>query len=235
MEMLNDWRERHKDVIVSFLQYLNAQTDQFVLKGGTALMLCYGLNRFSEDVDLDGRKQDIKEIARRFCGIKGYSYGISKDTPTVRRCMIDYGFSEKNLKIEVSYRQKTIDPEDVVIIHGLQVYTIDRLAQLKASAYQNRDRIRDLFDLSFICKNYYDELSRSTKNVVRDAVANKGLEQFDFLLETQNDPLIDKDELASNFLEMHDRLGLLIDDDSQLIQAEDTPKPQADLKCGRRR
>ena len=27
------------------------------LKGGTALLLCYGLDRFSEDIDLDGRKK----------------------------------------------------------------------------------------------------------------------------------------------------------------------------------
>jgi hypothetical protein len=30
----------------------------FVLKGGTALMLAYGLPRFSTDLDYDGRKED---------------------------------------------------------------------------------------------------------------------------------------------------------------------------------
>ena len=51
----------HKKVIIDFLNYLNSQTDQFILKGGTALMLCYGLNRFSEDIDLDGFKQIPRE------------------------------------------------------------------------------------------------------------------------------------------------------------------------------
>ena len=57
-----DWQTNHGNFIEAFLLFLNKQTDQFVLKGGTALSLCYGLDRFSEDIDLDGRKQDIKEI-----------------------------------------------------------------------------------------------------------------------------------------------------------------------------
>ena len=60
-----DWQTNHGNFIEAFLLFLNKQTDQFVLKGGTALSLCYGLDRFSEDIDLDGRKQDIKEIVKR--------------------------------------------------------------------------------------------------------------------------------------------------------------------------
>jgi predicted nucleotidyltransferase component of viral defense system len=39
--------------MVSYLLLLNKRTDQFILKGGTALARCYGLDRFSEDIDLD--------------------------------------------------------------------------------------------------------------------------------------------------------------------------------------
>lgn len=46
------WQPWHKEVMVDCLNYLNRFTDQFVLKGSTALMLCYGLNRFSEDIYL---------------------------------------------------------------------------------------------------------------------------------------------------------------------------------------
>lgn len=52
---MSDWREQHGVVISLFLKYLNSQTDDFVLKGGTALMTCYKLDRFSEDIDLDGK------------------------------------------------------------------------------------------------------------------------------------------------------------------------------------
>ena len=67
--MFNDWRDTHGKVILDFLKCLNKETDQFTLKGGTALLTCYGLDRFSEGIDLDGRKRDIRETARRFCNI----------------------------------------------------------------------------------------------------------------------------------------------------------------------
>ena len=40
-----DWQTNHGNFIEAFLLFLNKQTDQFVLKGGTALSLCYGLDR----------------------------------------------------------------------------------------------------------------------------------------------------------------------------------------------
>ena len=70
-----DWQTNHGNFIEAFLLFLNKQTDQFVLKGGTALSLCYGLDRFSEDIDLDGRKQDIKEIVKRLSLIHIYGKG----------------------------------------------------------------------------------------------------------------------------------------------------------------
>ena len=55
---MKDWKELHEKILISYLLLLNKQTDQFILKDGTALSRCYGLDRFSEDIDLDGHKQD---------------------------------------------------------------------------------------------------------------------------------------------------------------------------------
>ena len=61
-------RELHKTVITNFLAFLNKSSDQFVLKGGTSLMMCYGLNRFSEDIDLDANhKFQFFKIVEQFC------------------------------------------------------------------------------------------------------------------------------------------------------------------------
>ena len=46
---------------------------------------------------------------------------------------------------------------------------------------------------------------------MQDCVSYKGLEQFDYLIATQNDPLIDSDKLAEDFLSMYDKLGLLME------------------------
>ena len=147
-----DWQTNHGNFIEAFLLFLNKQTDQFVLKGGTALSLCYGLDRFSEDIDLDGRKQDIKEIVKRFCVNHGVNFRVAKDTETVKRCIIDYGNDVHPLKIEVSYRNKNLGLEeaskDWTQIHGIKVYGIDALARMKAMAYQGRDKkgpLRPLF------------------------------------------------------------------------------------------
>jgi len=40
------WRKEHGEAIAAFTKYLNEKTDNFVLKGGTALYLCYNLDRF---------------------------------------------------------------------------------------------------------------------------------------------------------------------------------------------
>lgn len=86
---------------------------------------------------------------------------------------------------------------------------MDRLAKMKAAAYGARDKIRDLYDIVFICKEKFSDLSEGTKEILSDAIGAKGLEQFDYLIATQKDPLIDKEKLASDFLEVNDKLGLL--------------------------
>lgn len=211
-ENLASWQIEHEKVIANFLSYLNKQTDQFVLKGGTALRQCYGLDRFSEDIDLDCTKQRITEILRRYCAEHGFSYRLAKDTQSVCRCFLHYGDVPKDLKIEVSYRRKFIAPETKTTIHGIEVYTLDALARMKADAYLGRDRLRDLYDLAFIVNHYGESLSPSTLDSVAQSVQNKGLEQFDYLIETQEDPLINKDQLANDFLNLYQRLNINLDD-----------------------
>ena len=205
-------QNRHKAIMEQFLSVLNHNTDKYVLKGGTALMLCYGLDRFSEDIDLDGSNDYIKEIVHKFCTDNGYNYRIAKDTPSVSRFMIHYNDKmNRPLKVEVSYRKRNIDPETTAVISGIRVYKIDSLCQQKAHAYEARDQIRDLYDVCFICNKYFDSLTASTISGLSDAVAHKGIEHFDYVTRNQSDPLIDPDELASSFLTMMDKLGLIND------------------------
>lgn len=210
-----------------YLHELNQQQDSVILKGGTALMLCYGLNRFSEDIGLDSPHYKLKEFTKRFCSKYGYDYRIAKDTQTVQRFMIHYRDGSKPLKVEISYRNKVILPNTYQKINDISVYTIDRLAQLKASAYQGRDKIRDLYDVCFICNNYYSELSESTQNLIRDALSFKGFEHFDYIVNTQSDPLIDKNQLAEDYLKMYDKLDLLYTSDEKNTLAQDKDSKHA--------
>ncbi|MCR5797637.1 MAG: nucleotidyl transferase AbiEii/AbiGii toxin family protein [Eubacterium sp.] len=207
------WKEKHCLVIESFLDELNKVSGRYVLKGETALMECYNLSRFSEDIDLDGTsKNEIFRVVERFCKNHGYTYRIAKDSPTVSRFMIDYGgvnqYGSKPLKIEVSYRKKIIQKSNIKKINGYTVYNLDTLGIMKYQAYLARDKIRDLHDIVFIVNNYYDCLQSSTIVGITNALAEKGLEQFYYIISTQDDELIDKDKLETDFLKAFELLEL---------------------------
>ena len=96
------------------------------LKGGTALLLCYGLDRFSEDIDLDGRKK--LNLQSRLGAVLSrvtteHDIRIVKDTDTVQRIKIRYKtpVATANLKIEVSYRTG-FDEIDLADIKGIKTY-----------------------------------------------------------------------------------------------------------------
>lgn len=210
--MLQDWQILHKEVIFDFLYFLNSKTNKFILKGGTSLMLCYGLTRFSEDIDLDGFDTQffkyvdlfVKSFNHKYSGL---TYRKAKDTSTVKRVFIHYGGS-KPLKIEVSYRRRSISSNDFCIISGISVYSIENIMSMKIGAFQGRDKIRDLFDIVFVYLNYKSCLSNEVISLLTNAVAFKGVEQFDYLISNQSDPLIDNNVLLDGFLTMYYDLGL---------------------------
>lgn len=209
MLTLTPQQQRHKDLIHDFLIYINSQDDQYILKGGTALMECYGLDRFSENVDLDGHGDSIKDYVDRFAKKRGIDYQVVKDTSTVKRFMLHNGGDL--IKVEVSCRYKHINPATVNKINGISVYNLDTLAMMKNNAYQSRAKIRDLYDLSFILAHHWDDVSQQTKAAVADALSYNGLERFYYHVQTQQDALVPKDrleEMTNNFLSVYDRLGL---------------------------
>jgi len=46
-------QEYGRKLLRAVAEAISKDNSSIVLKGGTALMLCYGLERFSEDIDLD--------------------------------------------------------------------------------------------------------------------------------------------------------------------------------------
>lgn len=64
---MNDYQIKQLEIMENFLKDLNRETASFVLKGVTALMLCYDLDRFSEDIDFDGTIEKIKPYVEKFC------------------------------------------------------------------------------------------------------------------------------------------------------------------------
>lgn len=209
--MYNDWRDAHYCIMVNAIAYLGSISNGYILKGGTALFLGYGLTRFSEDIDLDGVDMNFVAQMKKYCMCNGYDIRVAKDTNTVKRVFIHYG-GKKPLKIEVSYRNSRLDSDcvDFTVSKrvGIGIYCISYMMMLKTNAFSHRDKLRDLYDVVFIYRNYYTFIEQSIIRQFRDVVAYKGLEQFDFLIKDQKDDLIDNDELMCDFLEVYYDLGL---------------------------
>lgn len=205
---------KHRAVIGEFLAFVNANQSPYILKGGTSLMECYGLDRFSEDIDLDCQRSAAASDAfrrriERFCDSSGYGFRIAKSTETVSRAFIRYPGGDKPLKVEVSYRRGRIERDAFTEINGIKVYTISEIAIQKAGAYLARDKIRDLYDLTFIVNEYANDLLPGALSAVTNAFEYKDLDQFDYLVRTQDDPLIDKEKLLDGFLRSFETLGIL--------------------------
>lgn len=215
-----DWKIKHKAVERAFLEYTSGQINA-VLKGGTSLMFCYGLNRFNEDLDFDSLSSrfDLARHVKRFCDETGFEWYEKKNTESVFRCTIHYG-GHKPLKIEVSHRRNNIDPSELENINGILTYRIEPLSMMKVNAYMAHDRIRDLFDVCFIINEYWNDLSAPAQNLFRYALAQKGLEQFDVVIAEQNDDLIGPDELAANFLKAYEIIDPRTNDG---LKASDNP------------
>jgi predicted nucleotidyltransferase component of viral defense system len=127
-----------------------------VLKGGTALLLCYGLDRPSEDLDFDSPKK--MGLERRIEGALERRFRIDelktlKDTDTVQRLRLNYTDEQSGirgrLKIETSFRLPP-DPKHVVIEKGIRVYNLRQLFMQKTVAFYGRTAARDAYDLSFM-------------------------------------------------------------------------------------
>jgi hypothetical protein len=163
------------------------------------------------DIDLDGKSRGLTKIVSDFCNEHEFSFRVAKDTSTVERCMIDYGDKEHPLKVEASYRRMEIPESNIAVVNGITTYNIDTLCGMKISAYLDRDKIRDLYDIVFLCNKYYDQLSPQRIESMRDAFEYKGVTYFDYITKTQPDDLIDVGKLADSFLDAYEKLGLLLE------------------------
>lgn len=183
-----------------------------VLKGGTALLLCYGLNRFSEDLDFDSpRKFNIAgRIERIFSHMSSsHELKIVKDTETVQRIKSHYHgvAGDRLLKIETSFRSPP-DESRVTVIDGIRTYTIEALIEQKIDALKNRTAARDLFDLAFLAKNHIDDFSANLK--ARLALLIQDIDALEQRFEDafEEDEILATEDLSTLILQLSESLSI---------------------------
>ena len=204
---LNHWNLNHKRLMKAILQGIH--DTPLVLKGGTALMLAYELDRFSEDLDFDApHKINLESRIRRSVpfGITIENIDQLKDTATVTRYRVRYKSENGNkisLKLEISYR--AMPPEsDVRFIYGFRVVSLQRIVDQKLRAAHDgsnpRSKVRDLYDLDFITRRWpaviKDELASRLRSFASDPDALVSRYKADYDEDHTIPDLVELDHIA---------------------------------------
>ena len=175
----------------------------FVLKGGTALNLFYGLDRYSEDLDFDAKSNNMNFIKhlKNHQNFREWNISVKKDTAVVFRAILDYGayshLGAYPLKIEVSSRNKSLLQNNLLNykeINGINVYSIKELINMKTTAFSGKDKIRDFYDLGFLLKEYPQHFSKDNLLSIHQKITYAGEEELDLLLLEE----IEKHKLVTN-------------------------------------
>ena len=207
-------QQTHVNMMRAVLQAV--QDTPLVLKGGTALLLCYGLDRFSEDLDFDAPKK-LNLESRIEHALQPVTETLrltrTKDTDTVQRYRIEYAAagSEGRLKVEISCRD-TIHESDVTVRAGIRTWQASRLIAQKLKALAGRTAARDLYDIHFLAKNFRSEWTADSLARLRTLLSDVNS------LESRFRPAFEEDDL---FRDRSDLLSGLI------LEIQEALPPQA--------
>lgn len=153
---------KHKFYLVQILKDIYSDLElanHLGFKGGTAMMLFYDLPRFS--VDLDFNLLEVSVSEKVFSGVRKIllKYGRIKDEAQKHYgllLVLDYGESQRNLKLEISNRQFD-DQYEIKNYLGIniKVMTLPDMFAHKLCALTDRKLItnRDVFDCYYFMQN----------------------------------------------------------------------------------
>ena len=133
-----------------------------VFLGGTMLRLCFGLNRFSVDLDFwVARKIDNKKLFRQLKEILGKDYVIKDSANKFNTLLFEIRSKDypRSLKIEIRKQPKKIKTDTAIAYSKysntqvfIKVISLKDMMSAKIEAFLARKEIRDIFDLEFLLK-----------------------------------------------------------------------------------
>ncbi len=184
-ERFMDERQLEKNYLQTLMLYeLGASIgESLVFKGGTALSMFHGLNRFSEDLDFDyvdekSRSSTVSGLERVF-GRIGAIYDISKMKRRGTHTSLDIELHikgplfkmrkiEQVLQLDLSMREKVLMVPDVLTITpiypDIPTFIIKVMApkeilaeKIRALLTRSTLKARDLYDISYLLNNLHIE------------------------------------------------------------------------------
>ncbi|MBN1445744.1 MAG: nucleotidyl transferase AbiEii/AbiGii toxin family protein [Candidatus Omnitrophica bacterium] len=131
--------------------------------GGTMMRLCYGLDRFSVDIDFRILKKSLP-AKNLFTGIKkflGETYRIKDSADKFNTLLYEIGSDRyrRGLKIEIRKTGGEFAAEQAIAYSPysdiqvlLNTFTLKDMMSSKIEAFLDRGEIRDAFDIEFLLK-----------------------------------------------------------------------------------
>ncbi|MCV6625710.1 MAG: nucleotidyl transferase AbiEii/AbiGii toxin family protein [Cellvibrionaceae bacterium] len=202
-------QQEHLEVMSAICHGLRDKGLPMVLKGGTALKICYGLERFSEDLDFDCAKSlnlesFINEVFAQLGKAKPHlrdpEITIKKDTNTVKRYRVVYA-NEVNLKIETSLRG-TPDDNDIVEINGILTYKISKLIQQKLGALNGRTAARDLHDVVYLYEHFLEDFGVDELEEINELAASQSAVLSEYNAAYDEDAILSTDDLLQDLIKL---------------------------------
>lgn len=209
MTFTEEQQLEHELVMRTFCEKLTAEKKPMVLKGGTALKLCYGLERFSEDLDFDSAvslnlesfiETVFTSLGKTHPHLRSPGITLVKDTKTVKRYRVEYGNS-MSLKIETSMRG-TPNDNDVAVISNILTYKIGVLIGQKLAALKGRTAARDLHDVVFLLGAYFEEFNREVLAEVIDLYRSQSEVLSRFSAAYEEDTILNVSDLLQDMMRL---------------------------------
>lgn len=155
-------KKLHEDNIRKILRWLfTSEISDFLwFKWWTLTYLCYWLDRFSTDIDIDildiKKEQEIIETVRKLL----YSlWDIKNETlwKTIHRWIFRYDERGMNIKVELNKRIRKANTYDFKEIDWIKIRCMkkDSIFGNKLVALYERMKNRDLYDVNFFLKNKF--------------------------------------------------------------------------------
>jgi predicted nucleotidyltransferase component of viral defense system len=149
---------------IEVLEKLNSKRflDSLVFTGGSMLRLCYGLDRYSVDLDFWlAKKIDNKKLYADLKSFLGTIYKIIDAANKYYSILINIKSNNypRNLKIEIRKEIKDVKIDRAIAFSKyansqilLNTVSLDDMMEAKIKAFINRKEIRDCFDIEFLLK-----------------------------------------------------------------------------------
>jgi len=149
---------------IEVLEQLNRKRflDKIIFGGGTMLRLCYGLHRFSVDLDFwIVKKTDAQKLYRDIKNYLGQIYTVTDAQNKYYTILFEIKSKNypRRLKIEIRKEKKDIISEKAIAYSAysntqvlLNTVSLNDMMISKIQAFTERKEIRDIFDIEFLYK-----------------------------------------------------------------------------------